>query len=114
EPPAWWPKSDLQRLEELGPSRLLATAAYYLVFSELELHLHRLRSIARQFEGLDRIFDREGRTEKRLQVDAALANEIDRQPEFLMEAERALHLDFLGNDKVLGDRNITAEAELYN
>lgn len=58
--------------------------------------------------------EREGAGQKWFEINMALVDEVHRKPEFLMEPERALHLDFLGNHHVLRNGNITTQPKLHN
>ncbi len=57
--------------------------------SERQLHLHRARSVACEFERFPCSGERYGRRDKRFNVDQTLAHEFEREPELLVEAERS-------------------------
>jgi hypothetical protein len=81
-------------------------------YSEAQLNLHGSTAISRDLEGVYRLVQSKDAGQQRRQIHSPLVDEVDSQPELLMEAKGPAHFDLLGHHHVLRDRNIPAEAEL--
>src|SRR3712207_4886609 len=79
---------------------------------ETQMDLHRSGAVAGSLESRHRVGDGEDSAHQRLEVDPSRVDEIDRERELLVEAERPLYLDLLGNDQVLGNRYVASQSKL--
>src|SRR4028118_89720 len=90
----------------------MAKVLLRVVSRETQVDLHRSAAIAGSLEGGHRVGDGEDAAHERPEVDPPRVDEIDRERELLVKAERPLHLDLLGHDQVLRDRNVASKPKL--